>query len=340
LELAARLSYLFWASTPDDALLDAAESGALASTDQITAEAQRLLADPRAHATVVHFHDRWLGLYELDHLFKDQSAYPLFTTALGQDFKKETETFVDHVIWDSTGAVPELFNATYSFMDGPLRRFYGIPGRGAGTGFSRVDLPSQRIGVLSQSSFLATMAKPSGTAPVQRGLFVREKVLCQEIPPPPPIVANIVPPVTSTAASLRDQLTMLTSVEPCHSCHQSMNPIGFAFESFDGIGSFRTVDEAGHPVVTSGDLIGTSVDGPFHGAPDLIQRLATSHEAQRCVATHWFRYAYGREEADPDSCTIDQLDHAMSAAGGSIQALLLELTKTDAFRFRNSTQGG
>ncbi len=339
-EMAARLSFLIWSSVPDDELFDAAAADKLRDPAAIEAQARRMLDDPRARDAVANFHAQWLGLGRIETLDKDASVYPAYTPALRQLWEKETLSFLDHVVFDDAkGDVKTMLTAPYSMMNADLAAFYGIKGP-KGDGFEQVSLdPAQRAGLLTQASLLAVNAKPNQSSPVHRGKFVRERLLCQPLPPPPNNV-NIQPPDVDPKATTREKFAQHSSDPYCAGCHKLMDPIGFGFESYDGIGEFRTTDH-GFPVDATGALTGTrDSDGPFDGAVELAARLGESAEVRECVATQWFRFGYGHGEEKADSCAMNQLQDAFRASGYSVKELLVALTRTDAFRYRSVVVAG
>jgi hypothetical protein len=212
-----------------------------------------------------------------------------------------------------------------------LATFYGVPGV-TGDAFQKVTLdPSRRAGLLTQASVLALTTPGSRTDPVVRGKWLYTKLLCGGIGDPPPDVPKLPEPVPGQ--SVRDRLAMHRSVEPCKSCHKLMDPIGFGFEHFDGVGLWRDQDN-GLPVDDSGELIMSDVAGPFNGLVELGQKLAQSNDVRNCFVGRWLTYAYGRGENGQDACTRTTLQDAFAQSKGNIQALLLALTQTDAFLYR------
>ena len=333
-ELASRLSYLLWGSMPDESLRAAADGGRLSTSSDIEREARRLLAAPPARAVVASFHASWLGLDRLTELDKDPVAFPMWKPALPSAFHAETERFVDEVVWKGEGSLAALLDARYTFVDATLATFYGLPAP-AGNAFQRVATdPSRRRGLLTQGSFLAVHAKPDQTSPVHRGRFVREQLFCTT-PPPPPSDIEIRPPRLDPRKTTRERFAQHTADQSCAGCHTLLDPIGFGFEHYDGIGRWRD-SEGGIAVDGSGALGGTDVDGPFDGAAELSERLAESAQVARCYATQWFRFAYGRGETAADTCSLAQLSAAFAGAKGDVRELLVALTQTDAFRFRRA----
>ncbi|AUX41942.1 hypothetical protein SOCE26_033670 [Sorangium cellulosum] len=343
-EIASRLSYLLWSSMPDDALFAAADAGELHTAEQIAAQARRLLEDPRARAAVANFHAQWLGLSHIDALNKDPAVYPRFREGLGSLLRAETEAFLDHVVFeDDAGDVATLLSAPYSLMNAELRAFYGLEaagGTGAAGAFEVVPLdPSQRAGVLTHASLLSVHAKPDQSSPIHRGKFVRERLLCQTLPPPPADV-DIQPPEVRPGVPTRRQFEQHAADPNCAGCHRLMDPIGFGFEHYDGIGLYREVDQ-GVPVDASGEIRGSrETDGHFDGAVELAHKLAQSDEVRSCVATQWFRFGYGRAEQAEDECSMAQIQEAFAESGYNIKELLVALTQTDAFRYRRAATEG
>ncbi len=162
---------------------------------------------------------------------------------------------------------------------------------------------------------------------------MREKLLCQLLPPPPadiPITAPEVDPNATTREKFEEHRTN----PACASCHELIDPIGYGFEHYDGIGLWRDKDH-GFPVDATGELTKTkSVNGDFDGAIELSDRLSESEEVRQCVATQWFRYGYGHAEHAEDQCTMAELQESFAASGYNIRSLLVALTQTNAFRYR------
>jgi hypothetical protein len=170
---------------PDDPLRAAAAAGRLSTPTELEAEVRRMLADGRARKKVAQFHARWLQLDELDTLVRDPTAFPGYSDAIRGQLKLETETFVDHVFWDSTGRASELLEAPYTFLNAELASYYGAPPP-AGAGLQRVLLdPSRRLGLLTHAGVLAAHTKSPRNARVHRGLFLRMGLMCHKLDPPP-----------------------------------------------------------------------------------------------------------------------------------------------------------
>ena len=338
-ELATRLAYFVWSSMPDQALFAAADDNQLATVNQLRAQVARMLDDPRAHAMVARFHREWLRLDDVLQVTKSTALYPEWNPALAADLVTESETFVDNVFW-SDGGLATLLTAPYSYMNGNVAKHYGltVPPESAAT-FMRVNLaPTQRAGILTQGAFLAGQNRSSLTSPTQRGLFVRSRLLCSAVPPPPPGV-SFTPPDLPPGLTTRQRIEAATADAPCAACHRQFDPLGFAFENFDTFGRWRATD-GNLPIDASGEIVAAKdprTNGPFNGAVELMQRLATSGDVRACVAAQWFRWSSGRVETLPDdACSLLAINKQFEAANYDMRALLPAIVTTDAFRFRKA----
>jgi hypothetical protein len=334
-QLAARLSYFLWNGPPDPALSRIADEGGLRTVEALRREAARMLADRRAQDMIDDFHARWLALEDLETLEKDPAVFAGFES-LRPALREEVRRFTNHVLTAGDGRLATLLTAPFTIANGPLARLYGA--RSAGDAWQKVDLdPSQRAGILTQAAFLATHGH-EGSAPIFRGVAVREQLLCAALPPPPPGADNNLPPSSATQTT-RQRMEKHRANPECASCHSLMDVLGYGFEAYDEVGRFRTT-ENGFPINDAGELIGTDVDGPFRGALELGRRLVQSKQVQRCLATHWFRYALARLETDLDRCALDAVLARFQAADLRIPDLLLAVIESDAFRVRRAEEGG
>lgn len=334
-EVANRLSYLFWGSMPDDELMQAAEAGALSTPDEVAAQARRLLAAASGERAVKNFYAQWAQVGMLQNV--DREA-PELTPAILDAMRTEVETLADAVVRKGDGKWSTLLTAPTSYMNAELAAFYGIEGP-IGDGFEEVSLdPNRYSGIMTRGALMALLAHPRQPSPVLRGKFVREQLLCSPLPPPPNNVDTTLPPIDPSATA-REQLEQKTSVEPCSSCHGIINPPGFAFEHFDEVGRWRDADH-GLTIDASGELGASDVAGHFDDHTDLLAMLDGSDQARRCVVLHWFRYAYGRDKTEADSCSVDQLETLFEQSDGNIEELLVGLTQTPAFLYRTTLPVG
>jgi len=339
-ELASRLSYLAWGSGPDDALLDAAAKGELATKAQLAAKARELLAAPKARAGIGSFFEQWTSTRRLSITTKNMTTFPAFSTALRDAMAKELPAFVNDVLWGGDGRLSTLLTAPVAFVSGPLAQLYGVSQVPPSTDGKpvKVDLPAnqQRAGILTQAGFLSVQGHPDQTSPVLRGKFVRSMLLCKP-PPPPPNDVDISLPSIDEGATARIRFGAHESAgRSCATCHKLMDPIGLTFEHFDAIGQYREQDN-GQPIDVSGEILEAKDDtlsGAFNGPAELAAKLANSEQVRACVATQWFRFASGRSEAEADGCSLATMQRAFTAADGNIVDLIVATTQTDAFGYR------
>jgi hypothetical protein len=331
-EMASRLSYLFWGTMPDAALVTAAQQGKLGTRDEVLAQAKRLLADPRSHQVVRFFHEQLYGTRGLDTIQKNTQAYPSFISGTASLLREETAQFVDYVVFQGAGDLGTLYTAPYTFLNDALAKFYGVTGV-TGATFQKVDLDAtRRKGVFSQAGFLALTTPGTRTNPVIRGKTIYEKVLCGQVSPPPPGLM-VKEPDPMPGATTRQRYEAHRTQSACAACHIYLDPLGFAFEHFDGVGLWRDLDN-GLPIDDSAHIEDTDAKGDFQGAVALADRLASSQDARECYVGKWLTYGYGRGETPADACVRASLETAFAKAGGNVQELMLALTQTDAFLYR------
>jgi len=330
-EMASRLSYFLWASMPDEELFTAAESGELATKEQVATQARRMLNDPRARDAVAMFHQQWLDYDRIGNVGKDATMFPEWSSAIGDLMKEEMRGFIDHVVFDGEGDLRTLLTAPYTYASEDLAKFYGVSGGGKNGALERVDFdPKKHAGILSMGAILGYYAHSDQTSPVLRGKLVREVFLCDTLDPPPAMFQAPMPDPTTTGRERAKQ----HAAGGCANCHKLMDPIGFGFENFDALGRWRD-EENGAPIDVSGSIIESDVDGNFNGVRDLTSRLARSKDVQACYAKMWFRFAYGRMESEEDACSMEQVTNTFNQSGGNVKELLVALTQTDAFMYRH-----
>ena len=344
-EMATKLSYMLWNTMPDDELFQAAANDALLTREQVAAQAARMLESDRAKDTIRNFHKQWLLLTQLENVTKDTSVYPVFDSSLRPLWEQEIQTFIEHVILEGDGTLETLFAADYSFMNEELANFYGddVVEQVTGTEFRQVQLdPARRAGFLTSAAVMATHANVNQSSPVFRGKFVREQLMCNTLPLPPNDIV-IEPPQLDPNKTTKEQFEEIGADPNCASCHSLMNPIGFIFEHYDGVGQWRD-QQNGKNIDAVGEVVQTDdIDGTYDGAIELAQALAESTQVQECVSSQWFRFAYNRSVTQVDSCSIQQLNERFAASNFNFRELLVALTQTNAFLYRRAVvadQGG
>jgi hypothetical protein len=348
--LATRLSYLLWKSLPDDQLLFLAAGGRLNDPEVLTNEVNRMLADEKAQRFVEDFLDQWLELKDIDATTPDEKLYPEYDDVLRQAMLEETRRFFFEMIRSDLG-VREFIDSDFTFLNRRLAEHYGIPGV-QGLDFRKVTLPAEspRGGLLTQASILKVTANGTNTSPVPRGSFVLANLLGTPPSPPPPGVGSVEPD-TRGATTIREELAAHRKMESCNRCHREIDPPGFALESFDPIGGFRSRYRStgqgdrpltklygrpvreyrlGPPVDASGE---TSDGELFAGIRD-FKRLMKPKEDQ--LARHFLNqliaYSTGAEVEFADRKERDQILEQAGREGYPIRGMIHAVVQSKMFR--------
>ena len=331
-DLASRLSFFLWSSIPDAELLDLAERDRLGEPDVLTAQIVRMLADPKARTLVDNFGGQWLHLRNVADWMPDPERFADFDESLRYAFERETALFLDHLIRDDR-SVLALIDGDYSFLNERLARFYGIEGVEGGY-FRRVSLAgTERRGVLTHGSVLMVTSYPTRTSPVLRGKWVLENLLGAPPPPPPPDVPALADGAEASAGSLREALERHRANPACAACHARLDPLGFALESFDAVGAYRTEDD-GVAVEASGTLPdGTLVDGPAGLRRVLLDRR---QEFVETLAAKLLTYALGRGLEPYDRPAVREIRRRTEAADYQFSALVAAIVDSVPFRLRRT----
>jgi mono/diheme cytochrome c family protein len=351
-QLASRLSYFLWNSMPDDELFELAGKKALNAN--LDAQVARMLKDPKAASFVESFFVQWLQLQPLRLSSPDAMVFPDFNEKLRGDMLKETALFFKTIVAEDR-SVLEIIDTDWSFVNERLARHYGIidtngnrpgpkplvkgkpdpsykPGQPIkGEAFVKVKFQQgQRGGVLTQASVLTVTSNPTRTSPVKRGRWVLEQILGTPPPPPPPNVPEL-DEKKQTTGSLRQRMEQHRQNVACAGCHARMDPIGFAFENFDGIGKFRTKDGE-FPIDPSGVLPNGQ---SFQGPQELKRILLGKKELfTRCLTEKMLTYALGRGLEYYDRPAIDRIVAALPKSEFRFSTLIAEVAKSDPFRMR------
>jgi hypothetical protein len=351
-ELANRLSYQFWETMPDEALFTAARSGALLMPDTYTREVDRLFKDSRTRAVIDDFFRDWLKLEDLKPL-DTRNGDATFKTFAGADLPKGTlrSQMIDDTLdlaryyaWLRPGTFDDLLITNLSFARGAdLPRMYGVAAWD-GTAMPAAFPAGVRPGLLTRAAQLATGS--ANTRPIMKGVFVRENILCDEIPPPPDNAAANAPDLDSKL-STRQVVERITEMAgtACIACHgQLINPIGYATENFDALGRVRmdqrlfddkgvevgraALDTRSVPQIVSGDMTASK------GAADLVNLIISSGKAHACFARHYFRFTFARwEDLAADGCVLERLRQLL-VKKGPLADVLREVALTPEFQQR------
>lgn len=337
-EVASRLSYMLWASMPDDALLLSAENGALATSAGILTEAQRMLNDPKARSMVAAFHQkyahmgdgtRWVGIT------RDPAIYPAFNDALIPALSEETTRLFDHITFDLQGTFQDLMLTPVAYVNTTLAGIYGVTGA-YGTALTEAALdPAIRPGIFTRAGFLTAYSLYNRPSAILRGAFIQKELLCTEMGSPPP-GAEGTPQPTEGLATNRERTDAQTAGVDCAGCHHGIiNPTGYAMEAFDAIGAYQTVEkDTMAPINTVSTVPMGDIDVDVMGPADLMRALAASPAAQRCYAKKWVEHAFERVMNANDACAVDMMAQKLTAGGYTIKSLIADLTQSQTFRYR------
>ncbi len=334
-QIATRLSYFLWNTTPDPELLRAAGAGELDSDAGVELHTRRMLEHPRSERATRRFFETWLELESVEGAVKDEQIFPDFNARIAELMRRETEEFVGAVMVDNGGDWRTLVSAPWTMLNDELAAYYGVPLPGTDE-FVRVDVdPAFHAGVLTQGAVLVSRDRPYETSPVHRGMFLRANLVCGDVPDVPEGL-DVTPPDPDPSKTTRERLTEHRADPVCASCHDQIDPLGFTLEHFDGAGRFRAT-ENGLPIDASGFVADSDFEGSVNGAVELAQGLMGSNEAHACFVKQWFRYAHARGEQDTDQCTIDRLTRQFRDSEFDIRELMVAVTLSDAFLYIDPT---
>ncbi|HXU82998.1 MAG TPA: DUF1592 domain-containing protein [Polyangia bacterium] len=326
-ELASSISYLITRSMPDEALMQAAASNQLSTRDQIDAQVERLLMDPKNRGTVNTFMSEWLETKRVEGVLKDPNIFN-FPDQLRSDMERETAALIEDVVFGKGGTLADLFKADYTFVNASLAKHYGMP---AVMGDALVKQPVPHdTGILAQGSLMAGHAGMTFSSPTLRGKLVRTRFLCQDLPPPPSNVnTNIMQP--KEAKTTREIFQAHVENPNCGACHAMMDRIGFGFENYDVADRYRTT-ENGLPIDNSGYILGQEV--PFNGLGELNDYLAKNDAVRECMVRFMSYYSYGATGWADDGCTIDAINNEAKGSNYSIRSVLTAITHAPHFTTR------
>lgn len=332
-EMASRLAFFLWGTSPNDALLDAAERGEFSNLETLRAQVEGMLADPRAQVGIEDFFGDLLNASAIDELDKDPELFPEATPEWMALLRAQMVRTAAASVREND--LRELFTSRTLFVNDELAAYYDF------------ELPNSselvpitlsgdhpRAGVLTTPGFLAHHAYPSKTSPALRGLFVRKAFLCQEIPPPPEGVETTLPePVDGALVTTRDLVGVHQSEPACAGCHRLMDPIGFGLENFDALGGYRSTQNS-LEIDASGELDGLA----FGDAAGLGQAIADHPRVTPCLIENLYAYGAGHTAAAHEADVIDAIVESVVIEGHRIEAALRAIALSDAFRFAATTE--
>ena len=331
LELASRLSFFLWSSIPDDELLSLAEQHKLSAPKALEAQVRRMLADPRSKTLTTNFAFEWLRVRDTAGFDPDPYAYPAFDAPLRAAIRREMELFLDSVFHEDR-SVGELLSANYTFLNERLARHYGVPNV-RGDEFRRVTLTDpSRFGLLGKASILMVTAYPNRTSPVLRGSFILENLLGTPPAPPPPNVEAFQENKEGEQFKTIRQIMEAHRANPsCNACHGVMDPLGFALENFDSIGTYRAMDRFTRTAI---DASGKLVDGtPVAGAADLRAALmARQDQFVQTLTEKLMTYGLGRSLEYYDMPAIRAIVRDAKSTNYRFSSIVLGIVNAPAFR--------
>jgi hypothetical protein len=354
MELATRLALYLWRSIPDQTLIDAANAvngASLVSASDVTAQATRMLADPKAKTALADFADQWLDIENMNAVTKD-TQFKKWSASVAADLHTESlTTFTQAVLGSSS--FTGLLTSGSSYISGNLASFYGLSGSPTFSTATMVNTAANpRMGILSQGSVLAGHSHTSLMSPTKRGRLIRQQILCEEVPDPPAAIGGmpIPPPPTTLPMGQTTRSQYLSHVMPggvtntaCNNCHQYMDWIGFGFDNYDATGSYITQEGTAN-VDPSGKFIpypnSTDLSGSFQNMTDMITQLSTNPQVNQCFALEEIRYALLRSETAEDACSAQQIYQAFMGSNYNISKLIIAVVSSDSFMYRTPVSAG
>ena len=332
LEIATRLSYLLWGTTPSDSLLAMAEKRGLETAESVRNLATTMLKDPRAKPILRGFLMEWLHLNKLQAVSLDARRFPDWNDELKRSMLEETLRFMEEHLWNEDASFMAYLDAAYTQVDARLAKIYGVQAPPTG-GWKRIEFTSAvpRSGLITQPAVLALTGKQDSSGAIWRGKFVRETILCETMPPPPADVGEIKPPEKGIPE--RQLLEQHRANPACASCHKLLDPVGFGLSAYDATGVHRTVDEFGNSIDDSGSLEGFDEPG-FRGAVELTKRLRNAEQAQQCVTEMLGQFLLGRSRTGLDEVLMERLFEAFTEQHFNVPAVVVAFVGSDAFRYR------
>jgi hypothetical protein len=333
-EMASRLSYFLWNSTPDDELLAAAERDELVGTDGLAEQALRMLETERGQEVAARFFTESWRVTALDINGKNPEMFPDWNAQLLDGFREEFRLFF-HDLLENDRDLRDVFTANRTYADATLAAWYGLEVPAA-PGFEEIGLDETRSGILTSGAVLAANSPSDRTSPTRRGAFLLDSIFCLTVPPPPPNVNDVLPedPPGEEPTTARQKLEQHVSDPVCAGCHQLIDPLGFALEHYDAIGAYRTEELPGVPV----DAVGQLNDATLDGAIELAEFVAADERAASCIASRLLSYAAGREPTADDAVAVERLLEDLKANDYRFRALVTALVTEPMFRYTTEPQ--
>lgn len=333
-QLASRLSYLLWASPPDEELSRLADQGELQEVDILRQQAERLLADPRSRALFDGFGAQWLQIGDLENQVFDPQTFPSVNANLRTSMYEEARLFFESIVRENQ-PVSEFVQSDYTFLNESLAELYEIEESVNGAAMQRVKLKNpNRGGVLGMPATLAATSFPNRTSPVRRGVWVLEQILGERVPPPPPDVPELEEQKEKNleGLTLRQRTELHQSEATCANCHRILDPIGFGLENFDAIGRWREKTNEGLAIDSKGQL----PSGESFASPADLKQILLKRESDiaRNLTERFMAYSLGRQLEGYDEVIIDQLMDSIAKDNYRFQTIITEVITSYLFTHR------
>ena len=334
--LASRLAFFLWNAPPDDALLDAAST--LSDDAVLEAQLTRMMGDERFEDTILDFARQWLHLDAVSNLLKDEGAFSEFDADLARELRASVERQVLEEYRRPEATLDDLLTSDTIYANSRIASTYGLEAV-SGEGLQPTRAPEgERAGLMTHPALMALLAKPDQGDPIHRGLFILEQLFCRQLPEPNMDDVSVPPFVPGQ--STRERFAAHTADNACRACHSLIDPLGFGFEQFDGMGRFRATEE-GNAVDASGtfpDAIGLS--GSYDNAGEMMDSIATADRVRTCFATQWWRYAHRRVETLDDQCAVEGIAESFAESGTNLRSLVRIVVQDVSFRNARYGQEG
>ena len=335
-QLASRLSYLLWATLPDDELMELADSATLHQPSILRTQVKRMLEDPRSRALFDGFGAQWLGLGDLDRKVFDPAKFPEMTGPMRTAMYDEARLYFESIVRENQ-SIASFIDSDYTFLNEDLASIYGMDETVTGAEMRRVALTDDhRGGILGMPGVLAATSFPNRTSPVIRGVWVLEQVLGEEVPSAPPDVPALEKQDQQSIAnlSLRERTELHRSDPVCANCHRLLDPIGFGLENFDAIGRWREQDENGEPIDASGEL----PDGSRFSTPQELKGMITGRldDFSRTLVEKMLAYALCRSLEGYDEIVVDELMQEIAQDGYHMQTIVTAVVTSYPFTHRRT----
>ncbi|MDX2019733.1 MAG: DUF1592 domain-containing protein [Deltaproteobacteria bacterium] len=332
--LASRLSYFLWGSAPDDELMKAADDAKLGDVQERERQARRMLKDERAKPRLAAFIEEWLLVNRLFDTSKSPEIYPTYSADTAKAMAAETRALVANVVVAGDGKLSTLLSTRKAWIDETTAGLYGVS---AGSAAQAIDLmEGQRAGILTRLAFLSASGATNGSHPVKRGKVIFTRVLCRDVGVPPAEIPDVAPP--RPGVTTRQRFAEHGANPGCRGCHEQLDPLGFAFEHYDGIGKRRDTDN-GQAVDASGTVQLDGIDHAFANGVELSRLLGESSEVKDCLVRQAFRFMQHRLESAVDLNSLGSSLGSFLEASGDVRELFVALARSRAFAYRTATPG-